>query len=433
MVRPIRICILGGGFGGLYTALQLSGYRWPSRPKITLVDKKDNFLFAPLLYEPITGELAEWEIAPTYQKLLAGTSIEFERATVRGVDLDRRQVILSGEKVLEYDRLVIAVGGYTALPGALNSSRSDRRPMLFRSLADLEQLMVRVHELSHTPENRVIAIAGGGPNGVELACKLADKLYNRTRIVIIDRGGQILKDFPIGVQKAAIKALARRGVEVRSQTNILSVGADYIKLETAEKVETLSVDLMVWAIGTKIYDWVQALPCDHSSNGKLKTLPTLQLTDYPEVFALGDTAAVSDRNFFDRFLPPKAKSNKYRIPATAQVAFQQAPVAAKNIRASLLGKPLQKFRYLHLGDMMTLGKNDAIVSSFGINLTGAIAALIRKTVYLQRMPTNRHRFQVAKHRLFPYFRSGFLQLRRSIFHWKRRVFVLWKQLVSYGK
>ncbi|MFM7529489.1 MAG: FAD-dependent oxidoreductase, partial [Nodosilinea sp.] len=103
---PQSICILGGGFGGLYTALRLSQLAWEdSPPTITLVDHRDRFLFLPLLYELVSGELETWEIAPPYEDLLGGTQIQFRQAQVTAIDLDQHRVNLSGGPSLTYDRL----------------------------------------------------------------------------------------------------------------------------------------------------------------------------------------------------------------------------------------------------------------------------------------------------------------------------------------
>ncbi|MGL5806425.1 MAG: NAD(P)/FAD-dependent oxidoreductase, partial [Xenococcaceae cyanobacterium] len=121
--RPMRICILGGGFGGLYTALRLSQLPWENSqsPEIVLIDKNDRFLFSPLLYELITGEMQTWEIAPPFEELLADTGILFERASVTKIDIESKLIQLDNTSELTYDKLVISMGGKTPLdivPGA---------------------------------------------------------------------------------------------------------------------------------------------------------------------------------------------------------------------------------------------------------------------------------------------------------------------------
>ncbi|MEL7037065.1 MAG: hypothetical protein AAFO04_15800 [Cyanobacteria bacterium J06592_8] len=129
------------------------------------------------------------------------------------------------------------------------------------------------------------------------------------------------------------------------------------------------------------------LECQQNHQGQLLTQSTLQLLEYPEVFALGDLADIRDRK-------------GQPIPATAQAAFQQANCAAKNLKAAIDQQRLKSFHYLHLGQMLTLGTHEATVSSFGLEIQGILACLSRKCVYiLLRMPTTNHRYQVICHQI----------------------------------
>lgn len=379
-----KICILGGGFGGLYTALYLRRFPWLRSPdcQITLVDQKDRFLFLPLLYELVTGELKPWEIAPSFEKLLANKNIQFCQATIGGVDLKARQVKLLGGDRLDYDYLVLAVGGKTRTDGVPGAAQY---ALPFRSLADARYLDERLRSLEATDLSQIrIAVIGGGPSGVELACKVADRLGKRGHILLVERGAQILKPFSIGLRRGAYRALQARGVQVELRTDVEAIAPNQITLVRDHRITPLAVDLTLWTAGTKSIDWISHLDCQQNDRGQLLTLPTLQLVDYPEVLALGDMAEIQY---------PKGQ----RIPATAQVAYQQADCAAHNLKALMKRRPLRNFRYLHLGDMLTLGVNAAVVSSFGINIEGRLASITRQMVYLQRLPTMRHRLQVLWH------------------------------------
>lgn len=384
--EPIKICILGGGFGGLYTALYLSRFAWVKSGKcqITLVEPKERFLFSPLLYEILTDELQSWEIAPSYEKLLFSTKINFCQDKVIKLNLQTRQVYLEKHQPLTYDYLVLAVGGKTKfieIPGVATHALS------FRSLADAELLKekLRIMEASERQHLR-IALVGGGPNGVELACKLADRLGKRGKITLIERGDEILKGFSAGVKAASLRAIDRRHIQISLETGISEIKADRISLVRQGQIITLPVDLVLWTAGIEPLDWVMNLDCEQNTQGKLLTRPSLQLIDRPEVFALGDLAEI--RN-----------SPTQIVPATAQSAYQQASCAAKNIQAIVTGKPLRRFYYWHLGDMLTLGKGAAVVSCYFLNIEGILAATIRRLVYIQRLPTYRHRLQVFKHLL----------------------------------
>ncbi|MDY7013184.1 MAG: NAD(P)/FAD-dependent oxidoreductase [Cyanobacteriota bacterium] len=383
---------MGGGFGGLYTALYLQKYRGFEKKncEIILIDRNDRLSFTPLLYERITDELQAWEIAPPYVKLLAGTPIQFYRDRVRDVDLRSRQVLLAERGPLAYDYLVLAVGAQNRqanVPGlqdyALNFRNFTDSKKLNRALSELERSDREALEGQDRAPLRV-ALIGGGPSGVELAGKIADRLGKRGEIHLIESGQQLLKTFTRGTRKAAHKALEKRRVRVSLETRVQAIARDAVTLEQAGQRALLPTDLTIWVAGTQMQDWVKNLPCTHNERGQLIAEKTLQSVDYPEVFVLGDTAEITD-------------ASGQRVPATAQAAYQQASCAAKNLWAALNNKPLKPFRYLHLGEMIALGKNDAAIASFGLHLSGVLAAPIRSLVYLQRLPTLSHRLQVLWH------------------------------------
>lgn len=380
--KPTKISILGGGFGGLYTAIYLSQspeFR-AGKCDITLVEQRERFLFTPLLYELITGELQRWEIAPSYQKLLANTKIDFRQQKIQQIDLKARQVALRNGETLNYDYLVLAAGvqnRWAEIPGLRSHA------LTFRSLEDVELLQGQLRLLENSARQHLrLAIIGGGPNGVELACKLADRLGKRGQIYLIERGEQILPGFSPGVRRASYRALGMRRVQIMLRAGVREIAADAITLLRQEQTVTLPADITIWAAGTQAREWVRHLDCQQTSQGKLLTRPTLQLLDYPEVFALGDVAEI--------------RNHEKLVPATAQAAYQQAKSTANNLRAAVNGKRLQPFRYFHLGDMLALGREVAIVSSFGLNLQGKLASIVRRVAYIFRLPTPRHRWQVLR-------------------------------------
>ncbi|NJO49196.1 MAG: NAD(P)/FAD-dependent oxidoreductase [Leptolyngbyaceae cyanobacterium RM2_2_4] len=380
--QPKRICILGGGFGGLYTALRLSQLPWSKleKPEIVLVDQRDRFLFSPLLYELLTGELQTWEIAPPYTELLAGTGVHFYQAAVAGIDVQSKQVQLQDGPELSYDRLVLALGGETPLdivPGAAEHA------IPFRTIADAYRLEERLRTLEASDTDKIrVAIVGAGYSGVELACKLADRLKERGRLRLVELTDQILRSSPEFNREAAQKALEDRGVWIDLETKVEALGENTISLEYKGKVDTIPVEVVLWTVGNKVAEVVQNLPLKHNPRGQLVITPTLQAIDYPEIFALGDLAECQD-------------AEGQKVPATAQSAFQQAEYAGWNIWASLTHRPLLPFRYQHLGEMMTLGTEEATFTGLGIKLDGQLAYVARRLAYLYRMPTLDHQLKVG--------------------------------------
>ncbi|MDB9303536.1 NAD(P)/FAD-dependent oxidoreductase [Nodularia spumigena CS-591/12] len=377
-----RICILGGGFGGLYTALRLSQLPWENgeKPEIVLVDQSDRFIFAPLLYELLTGELQTWEIAPPFEELLQNTGVRFCQAIVSGIDTEQKRVHLQEGTEIAYDRLVLALGGETPLdmvPGAISHAYP------FRNITDAYRLEERLRVLEESKAEKIrVAIVGAGYSGVELACKLADRLGERGRFRLIQIGDQILRTSPDFNREAAKKALDAKKVFLDLETKVESVGQDTISLEYKNQVDTIPVDLVIWTVGTRVAPVVKTLALKQNQRGQITTTPTLQVLEHPEIFALGDLADCCD-------------AEGKQVPATAQVAFQQADYTAWNIWASLSDRPLLPFRYQQLGEMMALGKDNATLTGLGIKLDGSLAYIARRLAYLYRMPTLDHQLKVG--------------------------------------
>lgn len=380
--QPTQICILGGGFGGLYTAERLSQLPWeqPSRPEIVLVDRHDRFLFSPLLYELLTGELQTWEIAPPFAELLANTGVRFIQATVADIDVDSKQVQLDNGQQLQADRLVLALGGETPLqmvPGCAEYA------IPFRSIPDAYLLAekLRLKEQSDAEKIR-IAIVGAGYSGVELACKLADRLSTRGRVRLIEQGDMILRTSSEFNREAAMEALSARGVWIDLETTVSDIQPDSVSLVYKGQVDKIPVDVVLWTVGTKVPDVVRSLPLKQNQRHQLITTPTLQIIDYPDIFALGDLADCRD-------------ASGQQVPATAQAALQQSDYTAWNIWASLTGRPLLPWRYQNLGEMMTLGIDNATLTGLGVKLDGPLAHIARSLVYLYRLPTFDHQVRVG--------------------------------------
>lgn len=382
MTEKQRICILGGGFGGLYTALRLSQLPWEQeqQPEIVLVDKSDRFLFAPLLYELVTEELQTWEIAPPFEEILADTGIVFYQASVTDIDVEAKRVKLDHSSELTYTKLVIAMGGKTPLntvPGAILHA------IPFRTLNDAYRLREELRLLEQSNQDKIrVAVVGGGYSGVELACKIADRLGDKGRIRIIDRGDKILKDSSQFNQEAANKALEKRKIWLDLETEVEQVEADSISLAYKGKVDTIPVDLVLWTVGNQVSELMRKLPLPQDSQGLLKTNANLQILEHEDIFALGDIASCQD-------------ATGQLVPATAQVAFQQSDYCAWNIWASLSDRPLLPFRYQPLGEMMTLGVDNASISGLGLNLDGSLAYIARRLIYLYRLPTLKHQLTVG--------------------------------------
>jgi NADH dehydrogenase len=386
---PQQICILGGGFGGLYTALRLSQLPWEGTPPtITLVDHRDRFLFLPLLYELVTDELQTWEIAPPYAELLAGTPVQFRQAEVAAIDLDQHRVSLNEGTMLTYDRLVLALGGTTPMDMAPGVSE---HALAFRTLQDAYHLKDRLRLLKASGAEKIrVAVVGGGYSGVELACKVAEQLGDRGRVRLVERTDTLLRTSPEYNREVAQKALSDLGVWVDLETAVDNVGADTISLTFRDQTDLLPVDLVLWTVGTRVNDVIANLPLKHNERQQVVVQPTLEAVDCPGVYALGDVADCRD-------------AEGQQMPTTAQVALQQADFVGWNIWAAISvgeassakNRPQIPFRYSHLGEMLTLGTSRATLTGLGVQLDGEWAHVARRLAYLYRMPTLTHQVRVG--------------------------------------
>ncbi|PPD87151.1 hypothetical protein GOBAR_DD15905 [Gossypium barbadense] len=377
-----RVCILGGGFGGLYTALRLESLLWPEdkKPQVLLVDQSERFVFKPMLYELLSGEVDEWEIAPRFSELLANTGVEFLQ--------DRPGWFLLWE--LKLNLMLYRDALEFALP--------------FSTLEDACRVDEKLKTLERTKFGKDsfirVAVVGCGYSGVELAATISERLQDRGIVQAINVESTICPTAPTGNREAALKRVS--DVEASGDATVIREGKDIAKqnsekyvleLQPAEKgleSQNLEADLVLWTVGSKPL-LPELEPCDKphelplNARGQAETDETLRVKGHPRIFALGDSASLRD-------------STGKLLPATAQVAFQQADFASWNLWAAINHRPLLPFRFQNLGEMMTLGRNDAAISpSFvdGLTLEGPIGHAARKLAYLIRLPTEEHRFKVG--------------------------------------
>lgn len=375
--RPV--VIVGGGFGGLYTALALAAR--PQHPPLLLIEPNDRFVFLPLLYELLSGELRAWEIAPRYDTLLAGPGVGWLQDRVVSVHGDDHELRTAGGARLTYAALVLATGSSentSAVPGATEHA------LTFRSLADVARLQDVVQQLCRreSPLQR-LAIVGAGPTGVELACKVADMLQGACVVELIEQGDRVLPQSRAFNREQALSALRKRDVRLRLRTRVEAVAADRLKLTLPGAAgglppssEDTPVRAVIWTAGLRFTPPLLTPAAPLEPSGRLRCQPTLQLEGHRDVFALGDLAAIRDPE-----LDPASQP-----PPTAQVAIQQASVLAQNVMRSLAGEALVPFVWNDLGEMLSLGKGEASLTGSGLTLAGAPAFALRRLAYLTRLP-----------------------------------------------
>jgi len=384
--------ILGGGFTGLFTAFHLSRQRY-ARPVI-LIDQTERFIFQPLLYELLSGEMVAEQVWPRYEELLQGSGITFVQDTVQAIDLERRQVNLASGTRYCYSHLVLALGsttGYFGVEGAAEHSFAFRTGedamVLARHLRRCLQQAQRVKDPQQHRALLSVGVIGAGPTGVELAGTLADLLpawyselggnAKEIRITLINRGPEILeRDVNRPIRQAAQDRLRRRTVPVEClmEAEVTAVYPQGVAFKRHNQLQMLSAATIVWTAGTATHPLIEALavPASHrDSQGRLRVTPTLQLPDFPEVFAGGDCATTGENS----------------LPAMAQVAYQQGTAIARNLKAVSQGNSPSPAHVTLRGSFLKLGVGESAVNLFDrFAVTGKLGHLIRQGTYLDRLP-----------------------------------------------
>ena len=369
------VVIVGGGFGGLFTALALADQK--GHAPILLIEPREHFLFLPLLYELLSHELRSWEIAPRYDALLAGRGVAWLQDKVTQIDAQDRRIQTASGRSLNYSQAVIATGSSTAsfgIPGVAEHCLS------FHSLSDvqrLQQLVARLQQ-KQRPLQRV-AVVGAGASGVELACKLADLLAGAALIELLEQGPELLPSGRSFNREQALAALQRRDVRLRTGTAVKAVGSDHLILGT--QAERLPVDAVIWTAGIRCSPPALRPQPTADGRGRLRCGNDLTVNGSDNLFAIGDVALLDDGD--------------QPLPSTAQVAFQQADCLAANLDRARRGEPLLPFAYRDLGEMISLGRQEASITGSGVTLAGRAAYELRRIAYLTRLPGRGHRIKVA--------------------------------------
>ncbi|MCY7331512.1 MAG: FAD-dependent oxidoreductase, partial [Pseudanabaena sp. CAN_BIN31] len=256
----------------------------------------------------------------------------------------------------------------------------------FRSLNDFHRLNSKLELLEASNRDKIrVCIVGGGSSGVELSCKIADRLKDRGRVRLVDRNDKILSNSTDANRNIAELALSKRGIWTDLNTRVSQVNDGEITFDYTDGSDTLPADIVLWTVGSTFSKMLQNLPVEHNRQGAIATASTLQVKGYPDVFAIGDLASCFD-------------SNQNLVPATAQVAFQQSQYCAWNVWASLNQKSMVPFSYIPLGEFISLGIDGATASIFGrFTIDGFPAHAMRRLAYLLRMPTLQHQWKIGTH------------------------------------
>ena len=396
-----RILILGSGFGGLYTALELD--RTIARDadiEVTLVSRENYILFTPMLHEVAASDIDLTHIVNPIRKMLK--RVNFFHAGVCSIDLQAKTVRVThspGDHPhdLPWDHLVLALGcttNFFGLPGL------EETAFTMKSLGDairvrnhlIESLEAADFECAAGQRDELlcVVVAGGGFSGVETIAGINDFLRESTRwynhltrdqirVVLVHPGDVILPELGERLGAYAQKKLAERGVEIRVKTRVKAVFEDSIELSDGARIQTRT---LIWTAGTAPHPLVGALPCQ-TDRGRVSVDEYLQAIGAPGVWALGDCANV----------PDPATGKPY--PPTAQHAIRQGKVLARNIAASIRGGAMRPFRFRTLGLLAAIGRRSGVANILGFQFSGFIAWFLWRGIYLSKLPRVEKKARVA--------------------------------------
>jgi NADH dehydrogenase len=387
-----KVYILGGGFGGLYSALELERRLGrESNIDITLVNRDNFFLFTPMLHEVAASDLELTTIVNPVRKLLR--KVQLFAGEVEHIDLGNSRLTLShGFKrhshTVPYDYLILALGSianFHNLPGLADraitmKSLGDAVALRNRLIAHLEEADTDCAKAEREPLLTFV-VAGGGFAGVETIAAVNDflrhalPLYRNLqettlRLVLVHAGAAILPELGEELGKYAQGQLAKRGIEIILNTRVLAVSDESVTLTNGMSVRSATI---IWTAGTTPNPLLEPLPCS-KDHGRIVVNDHLQVPEFPNVWAVGDCAAIFD------------KSTGRSCPPTAQHALRQGRVVAQNIVAAIRGRPPKKFSFRALGQMAAIGQRVGVADVLGVKFSGFIAWWLWRTVYLTKLP-----------------------------------------------
>ena len=394
----MRIVVLGGGFGGIATVRHLEHVlRRRTDVEITLVSRENFFVLTPLLFEACSGRLELRHCAQPIRAALRRA--RFIEATVQSVDLERQLVRAvapeDAESALPYDHLVVALGASTndgLIPGSSNA-------LTFKTMADalvlrnhLIECFERADAAADAAQRRgclTIVVIGGGLVGTELVGELTAfaedvlRFYPRIRrdevcFRLFEAGPRILPEVDAELAATAARVLRSRGVDIQASTAVRSIDAGSVRLEN----ETIDAGTIVLTAGIVPSAVASAIPVVHDQRGRIAVDATMRSRSHPQVWALGDCAAI-----------PGPDGRPY--PALAQHAIREARHLAENIGAVIDGRVPSAFMFRSLGTMASLGHTRAVARAFGVRLTGFPAWWLRRTYYLFQMPRWDRRLRIV--------------------------------------
>jgi NADH dehydrogenase len=402
--RP-HVLIVGAGFGGLGAARALK----TAPVDVTIVDRRNHHTFQPLLYQVATASLSPADIAKPIRSILRNQENIRAVLMAEAISVDPKARILQTDAgPLAYDYLVLATGARHSYFG-----HDDWEPYApgLKSLEDGLEIRRRIlsafAEAERTEDDverdrlLTFVVIGGGPTGVELAGAVGEiahytlaREFDRidptwARIYLFEASPRILQAFPESLARKATAFLNKLGVQVRTDTFVTEVDADGV----VAGGRRFRAGTVLWAAGVAASPIGKWLGVELDRAGRIPVQPDLSLAAYPNIFVVGDLAALAGPD-----------GNQY--PGVAQVAMQQGHLAGLNIRRRIAGQPLESFHYRDKGNLATIGRNRAVAEIKGFRIAGFGAWLVWLWVHIFFLIGFQNRLRVTLQWAWSYLRFG---------------------------
>lgn len=381
-----KVLVLGGGFGGIYSALQLN-HKLKGEIQLNIISDENYFLFTPLLHEVATGGVETRHVASSIRRIRGKEDFEFLQAKVVSVDLTNKKVITDTEEI-HFDFLVLAMGSTSDTPGFAEGRKNTftlkslRDGMLIRN--HIVRTMEQAEPASPSMQKSLLTfiVTGGGYTGVQLVAELHDfifrsliKIYHKInpqhiRIILVHDNNKLLPSMDAKMSKIAQDVLQEKGIELRLDSRVTGVLDDAVEINGMDLIGSHTV---LWVAGNKANPVVGNLLVEKDEYGRVKVDRYLRVPGFAGVYALGDNASFHD------------EKTGQPLPAKAHFAVRQPATLANNIKAEIKGEELKPFTYKLRSEMVSLGSHNAVINIQGIYLRGLTARAIWLIGYLMVM------------------------------------------------
>ena len=389
--RPV-VVVLGGGFAGVGAARKLK----KADADVVVVDKHDYHTFQPLLYQLATGLLETSAVGHSLRDLVHDQdNVTIHKTSVTAIDLDAREVRFAEMEPLTYDFLVLALGAEVNFFGTDGAAEHAFPMYTLTDAVRLKEHMLERWEAADKDPSLMedgalnVVVVGGGPTGVESAGAIAelyrgdfardypDVSQERARVVLVEAGPEVFSMFKPNLRAYTEEALQKRTVEVMTGQAVASVSPTRVTLKSGTE---MPAHTLVWGAGLQGNQLVQSLGLELERGNRIGVGPDLAVPGHPEVYAVGDIAAISDAR------------TEHPLPQLGSVALQSGEHAGETIARRLEGKESKPFKYRDKGTMATIGRGAAVVQMLGgRTMKGMKAQVAWGTVHLALLPTNEDR------------------------------------------